>query len=157
MNVQRKKEKQVFLSLTNADVVQSEERVHVVDICHELAVTKCEISHVSARLSSCQHLEQSWSGTSLTSQKRHKKKRILFIIPGIITDTILLTFLGTSDPGETGQLMAKRQANFSNRSLTENMCTSAVFIPLPYSRQLKLTLSWRTASEWLNSSREACH
>lgn len=57
----------VFL-LTDTNVVQSEERVHVVDICHELAVTKCEISHVSARLSSCQHLEQSWSGTSLTSQ-----------------------------------------------------------------------------------------
>lgn len=73
----------------------------VVDICHELAVTKCEISHVSARLGSCQHLEQSWSGTGLGSQ-RVTKNRILFIITRIITDTILPTALATSDPGETG-------------------------------------------------------
>lgn len=46
--------------LTDADLPPSEERMHVVDICHELAVTKGEVSHISARLSSCQHLEQSW-------------------------------------------------------------------------------------------------
>lgn len=46
--------------LTDTDLPLSEERVHVVDICHELAVTKGEIGHISARLSSCQHLEQSW-------------------------------------------------------------------------------------------------
>lgn len=45
--------------LTDTDLPSSEERVHVVDICHELAVTKGEIGHISARLSSCQHLEQS--------------------------------------------------------------------------------------------------
>lgn len=46
--------------LTNTDVPLGEEGVHLVDICHELAVTKGEISDVSARLSSCQHLDQSW-------------------------------------------------------------------------------------------------
>lgn len=138
----------VFL-LTDADVVQSEERVHVVDICHELLVTKCEISHIPARLGSCQHLEQSWSGTRLRSQsvtkKKKKKKRVLFIIPSIITDTILLTFLATSNPGGTGQLMAKGQPT-SPVQASLKTCALQQF-SLPYSRQLKLTLSWRTACE----------
>lgn len=51
--------------LTDTDAPLSEERVHVVDICHELAVTKGEIGYISARLSSCQHLEQSWRKRSL--------------------------------------------------------------------------------------------
>lgn len=46
--------------LTNTDIPLGEEGVHVVDICHELVVTKGEIGDVSARLSSCQHLDQSW-------------------------------------------------------------------------------------------------
>lgn len=50
----------MVVCLTDTDLPLSEERVHVVDICHELAVTEGEISHISARLSSCQHLEQSW-------------------------------------------------------------------------------------------------
>lgn len=50
----------VFCCLTDTDVPLTEERVHFVDICHELAVTKGEISHISTRLSSCQHLQQSW-------------------------------------------------------------------------------------------------
>lgn len=52
----------VFCCLTDTDVPLTEERVHFVDICHELAVTKGEISHISTRLSSCQHLQQSWRG-----------------------------------------------------------------------------------------------
>lgn len=62
--------------LTNTDVVLAEERVHFVDICHELAVTKSEISHISTRLSSCQHLEQSWRKTSLGS---HSVTKCAFI------------------------------------------------------------------------------
>lgn len=107
-----------------------------MDICHELAVTKCEISHVSARLGSCQHLEQSWSGTGLGSQGV-TKNRILFIITRIITDTILPTALATSDPGETGGAGAL-MGNASQLFSTENMSFAAVF--LLYSRQLKVTL-----------------
>lgn len=55
-----KKHAGCLFTLTNSDAPLSEERVHVVDICHELAVTEGEISYVSARLSSCQHLDQSW-------------------------------------------------------------------------------------------------
>lgn len=124
--------KQNVLLLTHADVVQSEEGVHVVDICHELAVTECEISHVSARLGSCQHLEQSWSGTSPTSHKR-PKPRVRFIIPGIITDTGLLTFLGRSEPGGTGQ---KRQANVSSRSL-EGFHPTSIFRTIKGASQLE--------------------
>lgn len=51
------------------------------------------------------------SGEELEWNKSHESKchenRILFIIPGIITDSVLLTLLATSDPGVTGQLMAK--------------------------------------------------
>lgn len=46
--------------LTNSDFPLSEKSMHFVDICHELDVTKGEIGHISSRLSSCQHLEQSW-------------------------------------------------------------------------------------------------
>lgn len=42
----------------DAHVLLAEEGVHVVDICHELAVAEGEISHVPARLGSCQHLQQ---------------------------------------------------------------------------------------------------
>lgn len=58
----------MVVCLTDTDVLLTEERVHFVDICHELAVTKGEISHISARLSSCQHLQQSWKKRSLDSE-----------------------------------------------------------------------------------------
>lgn len=48
--------------LTDTHVLLAEEGVHVVDICHELAVAEGEISHVPARLGSCQHLQQCWWG-----------------------------------------------------------------------------------------------
>lgn len=51
--------------LTDAHVLLAEEGVHVVDICHELAVAEGEISHVAARLGSCQHLQQRWEGRKI--------------------------------------------------------------------------------------------
>lgn len=50
----------MLVFLTYTDFSLRKERVHLVDICHELAVTKSEICHISARLGSCQHLEQGW-------------------------------------------------------------------------------------------------
>lgn len=55
----------MLVCLTDTDLPLSEERVHVVDICHELAVTKGEIGYIPARLGSCQHLEQGWRKRSL--------------------------------------------------------------------------------------------
>lgn len=70
---------QMVVCLTHTDVLLTEERVHIVDICHELAVTKGEISHVSARLGSCQHLQQGWRKRSLDSESLTKS--------GLIPDT----------------------------------------------------------------------
>lgn len=60
--------------LTDAHVLLAEEGVHVVDICHELAVAEGEISHVAARLSSCQHLQQRWEGRKRHLDSEHAKK-----------------------------------------------------------------------------------
>lgn len=47
-----------------------------MDICHELAVAEGEISHVPARLGSCQHLQQRWEGRKrrLDSESAKKQK-----------------------------------------------------------------------------------
>lgn len=68
--------------LTDAHVLLAEEGVHVVDICHELAVAKGEISHVPARLGSCQHLQQRWEGRKrrLDSQRAKTAKTSSFLM-----------------------------------------------------------------------------
>lgn len=72
-----RKQTRWLVSLTDAHVLLTEEGVHVVDICHELAVAKGEISHVPARLGSCQHLQQRWEGRKrrLDSESAKKKKK----------------------------------------------------------------------------------
>lgn len=81
-----------LVCLTDAHVLLTEEGVHVVDICHELAVAEGEISHVPARLGSCQHLQQRWEGRkrrldseSAKKQKKQKHK--------ILSDTQIFFFL----------------------------------------------------------------
>lgn len=66
--------------LTDAHVLLAEEGVHVVDICHELAVAEGEISHVPARLGSCQQLQQRWEARKrrLDSERAKKTKYIIF-------------------------------------------------------------------------------
>lgn len=88
-----------------------------MDISHEPAVTECEISHVAARLSSCQHLEQSCSGTSLTSQSVPKKTHPLrypwyhyWQRPADVSGSIW--------PRRNWPVNGQRQANLSGRSLT---------------------------------------